>query len=103
VINLGYQTTDMFKGFSYILTRYEVVVGRKLNDFFKVDGSAFFFAIIIPLINGIVVCLPNHLITDDIGNRFIFASSLRGASYIAVPAAMQLQFQERNPDFPLAL
>jgi hypothetical protein len=40
--------------------------------FSKVDGSAS-FAIIIPLINGIVVAYLSHLITDDIGNRLFFA------------------------------
>jgi hypothetical protein len=54
-----------------------IVSGRKLNDFFKSGWFSFFFAIIIPLINGIVVAYLSHLITDDIGNRFIFASSLR--------------------------
>jgi hypothetical protein len=54
--------------------------------FFKVDGSAS-FCIIIPLINGIVVAYLSHLITDDIGNRFIFAVLASSASYIAVPAA----------------
>jgi hypothetical protein len=49
--------------------------GRKLNDFFKVDGSAS-FAIIIPLINGIVVAYL-AIYNDDIGNRFILQSSLR--------------------------
>jgi hypothetical protein len=53
------------------------VSGRKLNDFFKSGWFSFFFAIIIPLINGIVVAYLSHLITDDIGNRFILQSSLR--------------------------
>jgi hypothetical protein len=53
------------------------VSGRKLNDFFKSGWFSFFFAIIIPLINGIVVAYLSHLITDDIGNRFILPSSLR--------------------------
>jgi hypothetical protein len=57
-----------------------IVSGRKLNDFSKVDGSS--FAIIIPLINGIVVAYLSHLITDDIGNRFIFAVLASSASYI---------------------
>jgi hypothetical protein len=41
---------------------------------------SFFFAIIIPLINGIVVAYLSHLITDDIGNRFIFAVLASSAS-----------------------
>jgi hypothetical protein len=52
------------------------------------------FAIIIPLINGIVVAYLSHLITDDIGNRFIFAVLASSASYIAVPAAMKIAVQK---------
>jgi hypothetical protein len=60
------------------------------------------FAIIIPLINGIVVAYLSHLITDDIGNRFaVLASS---ASYIAVPAAMKIAVQKQTGIFlPMAL
>jgi hypothetical protein len=83
------------KGFSYILTRYGIVSGRKLNDFFKSGWFSFFFAIIIPLINGIVVAYLSHLITDDIGNRFIFAVLASSASYIAVPAGMKIAVQKQ--------
>jgi hypothetical protein len=64
--------------------------------FFKSGWFSFFFAIIIPLINGIVVAYLSHLITDDIGNRFIFAVLASSASY-TVPAmkiAVQKQIQE---------
>jgi hypothetical protein len=46
-----------------------IVSGRKLNDFSKVDGSS--FAIIIPLINGIVVAYLSHLITDLVTALFL--------------------------------
>jgi hypothetical protein len=88
------------KGFSYILTRYGIVSGRKLNDFFKSGWFSFFFAIIIPLINGIVVAYLSHLITDDIGNRFIFAVLASSASYIAVPAGMKIAVQKQTGIFP---
>jgi hypothetical protein len=48
-----------------------IVSGRKLNDFFQ-SGWFSFSLQSHPLINGIVVPHLNHLITDDIGNRFIF-------------------------------
>jgi hypothetical protein len=56
-------------------------------------------AIIIPLINGIVVAYLSHLITDDIGNRFIFAVLASSASYIAVPAAMKIAVQKQILEF----
>ncbi|NRS87146.1 hypothetical protein HNQ02_000046 [Flavobacterium sp. 7E] len=99
-------TTDMFKGFLAIfLLDMGIVSGRKLNDFFKSGWFSFFFAIIIPLINGIIVAYVTHLITDDIGNRFIFAVLASSASYIAVPAAMKIAVPKANPGIflPMAL
>jgi hypothetical protein len=99
-------TTDMFKGFLAIfLLDMGIVSGRKLNDFFKSGWFSFLFAIIIPLINGIVVAYLSHFITDDIGNRFIFAVLASSASYIAVPAAMKIAVPKANPGIflPMAL
>jgi hypothetical protein len=48
-------------------------------------------------------CYLSHLITDDIGNRFIFAVLASSASYIAVPAAMK-KFKSKSGIFlPMAL
>jgi hypothetical protein len=99
-------TTDMFKGFLAIfLLDMGIVSGRKLNDFFKSGWFSFLFAIIIPLLNGIVVAYLSHFITDDIGNRFIFAVLASSASYIAVPAAMKIAVPKANPGIflPMAL
>jgi hypothetical protein len=99
-------TTDMFKGFLAIfLLDMGIVSGRKLNDFFKSGWFSFFFAIIIPLINGIIVAYLSQYITDDIGNRFIFAVLASSASYIAVPAAMKIAVPKANPGIflPMAL
>jgi hypothetical protein len=63
-----------------------------------VDGQLL-FAIIIPLINGIVVAYLSHLITDDIGNRFIFAVPASRASYIAVSAAMKIAVPKQILEF----
>jgi hypothetical protein len=99
-------TTDMFKGFLAIfLLDMGIVSGKKLNDFFKSGWFSFVFAIIIPLINGIIVAYLSHFITDDIGNRFIFAVLASSASYIAVPAAMKIAVPKANPGIflPMAL
>jgi hypothetical protein len=66
--------------------------------FSKVDGSASSLQSL-SLINGIVVAYLNHLITDDIGNRFIFAVLASSASYIAVPAAMKIAVQKQILEF----
>jgi len=44
-------------------------------------------------------------VTDDVGNRFIFAILGASASYIAVPAAMKIAAPKANPGLylPMAL
>jgi hypothetical protein len=99
-------TTDIFKGFLAIfLLDMGIVSGKKLNDFFKSGWFTALFAVIIPLINGCVVALVSQLITDDIGNRFIFSILASSASYIAVPAAMKIVAPKANPGLflPMAL
>ncbi|QYJ69402.1 sodium-dependent bicarbonate transport family permease [Flavobacterium litorale] len=99
-------TTDIFKGFLAIfLLDMGIVSGRKLNDFFKSGWFSAFFAICMPLVNGCVVAIASALITQDPGNRFIFAVLAASASYIAVPAAMKIAVPKANPGIflPMAL
>jgi len=99
-------TTDIFKGFLAIfLLDMGIVSGKKLNDFFKSGWFAAAFAIFIPLFNGCVISYLSQIVTDDIGNRFIFAILAASASYIAVPAAMKIVAPKANPGLflPMAL
>ena len=99
-------TTDLFKGFLAIfLLDMGIVSGRKLNDFIKSGWFALAFAIVIPLLNGCIVALLSQWVTQDPGNRFIFAVLAASASYIAVPAAMKIAVPKANPGLflPMAL
>ncbi len=99
-------TTDMFKGFLAIfLLDMGIVSGRKLGDFIKNGWFTAIFAVIIPLLNGCVIAFLSGLVTQDIGNRFIFAVLAASASYIAVPAAMKIAVPKANPGvfLPMAL
>lgn len=99
-------TTDIFKGFlAVFLLDMGITSGKKLNDFLKKGWFAFFFAIIIPLINGCTVAMISSAFTDSVGNRFLFAILAASASYIAVPAAMRLAAPKANPSLylPMAL
>ena len=67
-------TTDLFKGFLVIfLLDMGIESGKKLNDFIKNGWFTLLFAIIIPLFNGCLVAFLSQFVTDEIGNRFIFA------------------------------
>lgn len=99
-------TTDIFTGFLAIfLLEMGMVTARRISAFKKYGWFAFLFAIIIPAINGSIVAYASQLVTDEVGNRFIFAILAASASYIAVPAAMRLAAPKADPGLyiPMAL
>jgi hypothetical protein len=99
-------TTDIFKGFLAIfLLDMGISSGKKLQSFFEKGWFPFVFAIVIPAINGVVVAIISQWVTPEVGNRFIYAILAASASYIAVPAAMQLVNPKSNPSLylPMAL
>lgn len=99
-------TNDIFKGFLAIfLLDMGIVSGKKLTAFSSNGWFPFLFAIVIPLFNGCLVAILSRIVTDDIGNRFMFAVLASSASYIAVPAAMKLAAPRSNPGLyiPMAL
>lgn len=99
-------TTDIFKGFLAIfLLEMGMVTAKRFSGFLKYGLFVTVFAIIIPAINGIIVAYLSQYVTQDLGNRFIFAILAASASYIAVPAAMRLAAPKADPGLyvPMAL
>lgn len=99
-------TTDIFKGFlAVFLLDMGITSGRKLSDFLQKGWFALVFALVIPLFNGCVVAVASGILTDSVGNRFLLSILAASASYIAVPAAMQLAAPKANPSLylPMAL
>lgn len=99
-------TTDIFKGFlAVFLLDMGITSGRKLSTFLNKGSFAFVFAVVIPLVNGIIVSLISGSFIEGDGNRFLFAILAASASYIAVPAAMRLAAPKANPGLylPMAL
>lgn len=99
-------TTDIFKGFLAIfLLEMGMVTARRFAAFRKYGWFVTAFAILIPAINGCLVAVFSGLITQNSGNRFIFAVLAASASYIAVPAAMRLAAPKADPGLyiPMAL
>ncbi|GDX44357.1 sodium-dependent bicarbonate transport family permease [Bacteroidota bacterium] len=99
-------TTDIFKGFLAIfLLEMGMVTSKRFKAFRERGISIILFALIIPLINGIVVAYASHFITESIANRFIFSILAASASYIAVPAAMRFAAPNADPGLyiPMAL
>ena len=99
-------TTDIFKGFlAVFLLDMGITSGRKLKSFIKKGKFAVLFSIVVPIINGLTAAYISSLFTDNIGNQFLFSILAASASYIAVPAAMQLAAPKANPSLylPMAL
>ncbi len=99
-------TTDIFKGFLAIfLLEMGMVTARRFAAFRKYGLFVTIFAIFIPIVNGLAVALISGLVTQNSGNRFIFAVLAASASYIAVPAAMRLAAPKADPGLyiPMAL
>ncbi len=99
-------TTDIFKGFLAIfLLEMGMVTAKRFAAFRKYGWFVTGFSILIPVINGCLVAVISGLITQNSGNRFIFAILAASASYIAVPAAMRLAAPKADPGLylPMAL
>lgn len=99
-------TTDIFKGFlAVFLLDMGITSGQKLSEFIKKGRFALTFAIVIPIINGIIVAFASGTFVEGDGNRLLFAILAASASYIAVPAAMKIAAPKASPSLyiPMAL
>jgi uncharacterized protein len=99
-------TTDIFKGFlALFLLEMGMVTAQRISAFRKYGWFAFMFAVLVPLLNGMVTAWASGFVTPEIGNRFIFAILAASASYIAVPAAMRMIAPQADPGLyiPMAL
>lgn len=99
-------TTDIFKGFLAIfLLEMGMATAKRFAAFKKYGLYAPVMGILFPLINGCAVAWLSGFVTPDDGSRFIFAILAASASYIAVPAAMNLAAPKADPGLyiPMAL
>nr|WP_317191487.1 sodium-dependent bicarbonate transport family permease [Hymenobacter sp. CCM 8763] len=82
-----------------------MITARRFGTFSRYGRFVTLFAVLMPLFNGSVVAVASHLVTNSVGNRFIFAILAASASYIAVPAAMRLAAPKADPGLyiPMAL
>jgi uncharacterized protein len=99
-------TTDIFKGFlALFLLEMGIVTAKRFSSFRQYGLFLSVFAIVIPALNGCIVAFASSLVSNNVGNRFIFAVLAASASYIAVPAAMRLAAPKSDPGLyiPMAL
>jgi hypothetical protein len=99
-------TTDIFKGFLAIfLLEMGMLTAKRIKVFRDYGLVVVFLALLMPALNGCVVAIASGWITDNPGDRFIFAILAASASYIAVPAAMRMAAPKADPGLylPMAL
>ncbi len=99
-------TTDLFKGFlAVFLLDMGITSGQKLKSLIKKGWFTLSFAVVIPVVNGILVAMLSGLFMEEVGNRLLMSILAASASYIAVPAAMKLAAPKANPGLyiPMAL
>lgn len=101
-------TTDLFKGFlAVFLLDMGIVSGRKIKTLLEKGWFTFSFSIIIPIINGVFMAWLSSFFLEEPGNRLLLSILAASASYIAVPAAVQLAVPKANPGLyipmPLAI
>ncbi|WGH74488.1 sodium-dependent bicarbonate transport family permease [Tenacibaculum tangerinum] len=99
-------TTDIFKGFlAVFLLDMGITSGKKIKTLLNKGWFALLFAIVIPIINGVLIAKISGLFLTTVGDRFLLAILAASASYIAVPAAMRIAAPKANPSLylPMAL
>ena len=99
-------TTDIFKGFLAIfLLEMGMVAARRFKAFRNYGRTASLFALLAPLVNGLISIWISGAMGLEPGNRFLLAILAASASYIAVPAAMRQAAPDADPGLyiPMAL
>lgn len=99
-------TTDIFKGFlAVFLLDMGITSGQKIGSLVKKGWFALMFAIVIPIINGVIIAIISGAFLFQDGDRFLLSILAASASYIAVPAAMRIAAPKANPSLylPMAL
>lgn len=84
-------TNELFKGFLAIfLLDMGITSGKKLSSLRKYGAFPILFALVMPLVNGVLMGLFSNVVTADVSDRFMLSVLAASASYIAVPAAMKM-------------
>jgi len=99
-------THDIFKGMlSFFMLDMGLLAAKRMQDIKKTGVFLFLFALIAPVINGLLGIAIGYCIGLGVGDMLLLTVLCASASYIAVPAAMRLAVPEANPSLyiPMAL
>jgi uncharacterized protein len=74
-----------------------LVAGHRLQDLKKVGPFLVGFALLLPLVHGVLGVLLGQAAGLSVGGATLMGVLAASASYIAAPAAMRLSLPEANP------
>jgi hypothetical protein len=96
---------QMFPGFlSLFLLDMGLIAGRGLRDGWRsLSPAVVAFAVVMPLLGAAAAAALSPLVGLSVGGTAVLILLAASASYIAVPAAMQLALPEANAAIPLTL
>ena len=93
---------DLFKGFlAFFLLEMGVKASQQMSCLRKTGVFLFGFAIVMPLISGMIGVLLGYLIGMSPGGVFILAILAASSSYIAAPSAIKIAVPSANPTLSL--
>ncbi|MFN8726482.1 MAG: sodium-dependent bicarbonate transport family permease [Rhodospirillales bacterium] len=93
---------DPFQGaLCLFLLDMGLVAARRLGDFKQVGPFLIAFAIVMPVLHGILGVFVGYEIGLSVGGATILGVLAASASYIAAPAAVRIALPEANPGFYL--
>lgn len=89
---------DLFKGvLALFLLEMGLIVSGRVADFRRFGLFIFGFALITPVLAGMLGVVTAWLIGLSVGGAMLLATLYASASYIAAPAAMRIAVPEANP------
>lgn len=93
---------DPFKGvLGLFLLEMGLVTSRRLRDLKKVGLFLACFAVMMPLLSGMLGAAAGVLCGLSLGGTIVLATLAASSSYIAAPAAVRVAIPEANPSFYL--
>ena len=89
---------DLFRGFLMLfLLEMGLTAARQIKGFAQVGLFMTGFAIVAPLVFGLVGVTLGHMIGLDLGGAFVLGAVCASASFIDAPAACRAALPEANP------
>jgi hypothetical protein len=89
---------DLFRGLLMIfLLEMGMSAARQLRSFAQVGAFMTTFAIVVPIVNGLVGVALGSLVGLGVGGSFVLGAICASASYIDAPAACRAALPQANP------